>query len=74
MSTDIKWQQFPRHYALGVLLHEMLHAYFMIWCRQGDDELPLEPGLSSHHGVMFTEAARRIEKYTSMDLTSDPAQ
>ncbi|KAK5114071.1 hypothetical protein LTR85_010377 [Meristemomyces frigidus] len=71
MSTDIDWHLFPRNYALGVLLHEMLHAYFNVWCRD-DIYDPVEPGQNPDHGPMYTKAAKRIEKYTSMDLTSDP--
>ncbi|KAK5137578.1 hypothetical protein LTR08_007873 [Meristemomyces frigidus] len=68
MSSDLNWRQWPRFYALGVLLHEMLHAYFMVWC--GDNDIGSAEG--HHHGPMFTRAAKRIEKYTGMDLTSNP--
>ena len=72
LASDLDWTQYPPGYALGVLLHEMLHAYFMVWCRHDTLETTFAPDNDGTHGVIFTEAAKRIEKKMLADLTSDP--
>ena len=73
MSSDTEWRQFPPGYAFGVLLHEMLHAYFAVWCRNDSEEAMWEPGQHLGHGVIFMAAARKIERRWASDMTSHPS-
>ena len=74
LSADIDWSAYPDDLPLGVLLHEMLHAYFMVWCRNATIEMDPEPGQLPTHGRIFMAAARRIERRMCVDLTSTPEQ
>ena len=74
LSSDTNWSAYPEDYALGVLLHEMLHAYFMVWCRDNTLEMIWEPGQHPGHGQIFMAAARKIGKKMAVDLTDTTAQ
>ena len=74
MSSDTEWRQFPPEYALGVLLHEMLHAYFAVWCGHDTIEIAWEPDQHPGHGIIFMAAARRMERLVAVDMTSHPQE
>lgn len=71
LASNLDWLRSPRGQFIGVLLHEMLHAYFMVWCRgcQG-----LEPDDGGGHGPTFWRACRRIEAGMDMDLFLGPGR
>ena len=72
ISSDMDWRKVPRFYALGVLLHEMVHAYFIIWYRENELDPGKEHAENPGHGPTFMKAAKRIERYMGTDLTSNP--
>lgn len=61
LANDYGWIGARWQNCIGVLLHEMLHAYFMIWCLQGRLEPTWEAGKDAGHGPYPMAAARRIE-------------
>lgn len=66
MRTDFKWDKLPKFYMLGCLLHEMLHAYFIVKCGgEGAREIGAEdPG----HEPLFVRAAKWLEGRSGLDL------
>ena len=69
LRADLDWNALPRLAALGVLVHEMLHAYFLVNCgypgcfeMQSDDP---------SHGPIWTAAANYLERKTGLSLTDD---
>ncbi|KAF7192627.1 hypothetical protein HII31_06033 [Pseudocercospora fuligena] len=68
LRTNHKWEAVPKTTALGTLVHEMLHAYFLIHC---GDFGSIEFGCADpSHGPIFMAAARMLERLTSLDLTN----
>ena len=51
-------------------MHEMLHVYFTVWCRDDTHEARFEPDQDEGHGVIYITAARRIERKVAAGLTS----
>lgn len=66
LRTNYKWEALPKTTALGTLVHEMLHAYFLIHCGDTKESGCVDPV----HGPIFTAAARMLERLTSLDLTT----
>lgn len=73
MSSDTNWTELPEGLMLGVPLHEMLHAYFMVWCRDDTTEAYYERGQNPEHGEIYMRCARRIERKVSR-LDTKPIQ
>ncbi|EME80385.1 uncharacterized protein MYCFIDRAFT_78127 [Pseudocercospora fijiensis CIRAD86] len=69
LRTNHKWEAVPKTSVLGTLVHEMVHAYFLIHCGELGS---LEFGcMDPSHGTVFTAAANMLERLTSLDLTTD---
>lgn len=68
MRCDFKWDALPRLFPLGCLMHEMLHAWFIVRCgAYGARECEAE---DPSHGPLFVEAAKWLEDQSGFDLLS----
>lgn len=59
----------PKDQIMAVLVHEMLHAYLMVWCRDSEGGERTDPRRGAGHGPTFMECARWIEDKLDLDLT-----
>ncbi|OQO07518.1 hypothetical protein B0A48_07215 [Cryoendolithus antarcticus] len=67
LRYNMDWSCYPRHLMIGVLVHEMLHAYFMIYCGTCEEPLTLR---DAGHGEYWMCAAFIIEQRTGLLLSA----
>ncbi|EMC91059.1 hypothetical protein BAUCODRAFT_313650 [Baudoinia panamericana UAMH 10762] len=71
ITTNTDWSdvtQHPHAQILGVLIHEMLHAYYFVWCGNQADV-----GDTTGHGRYFHTAAAEIEKLLNITIRPETA-
>ncbi|KAK4553281.1 hypothetical protein LTR86_009581 [Recurvomyces mirabilis] len=61
LNTQAPWHATTRKDSVGVLVHEMLHAWFMVHCGIPDDVV-VAKGMDVHHGYYFHSARVYIEQ------------
>ncbi|KAK3669963.1 hypothetical protein LTR78_010135 [Recurvomyces mirabilis] len=61
LNTQAPWSATTRKDSVGVLVHEMLHAWFMVHCGIPDDVI-VAKGMDVHHGYYFHSARVHIEQ------------
>ncbi|OQO09053.1 hypothetical protein B0A48_05944 [Cryoendolithus antarcticus] len=67
LRYTMDWSCYPRPLMIGVLVHEMLHAYFIIMCGTGTEESTLR---DTAHGDYWMSAAVVIGQKTKLDLSA----
>nr|OQO25256.1 hypothetical protein B0A51_07037 [Rachicladosporium sp. CCFEE 5018] len=64
LRFNMDWSCRPRHYMIDVLVHEMLHAYYIMRCGAGTDT----PG---GHGPLFVQSAMKLRSMTGLDVAGE---
>lgn len=69
LRADLNWSALPRLAPLGTLVHEMLHAYFLVKCGfVGAQEFLAE---DAYHGPVWTAAGRFLEGKTGLHIVDE---
>ena len=68
MGSNINRAALEPDYALGVLLHEMIHAYFFIWSRDAAIEQSWDPRADPWHGLTFLKAAGKVGRQFGLKI------
>lgn len=67
LRTDMKWESLPNTFALALLVHEMIHAYFLVHCgHPGALEMAAQ---DPAHGPLFVAAAERLERMMGFHIS-----
>ncbi|EMC91060.1 hypothetical protein BAUCODRAFT_152359 [Baudoinia panamericana UAMH 10762] len=70
LSATTDWSRLPQGLALGVLVHEMLHAYFGVWAPDAP-EAPQHAKQDHGHGAIFQKAAKKLEQVLRIQVVGD---